>query len=291
MRWQGGRESDNVEDRRGMPSGPVMVGGGLGTLAIIVIALLLGVDPQQLLGPGGLEPGPGVQQGPDEAQAPGPEGADDELKQFVRVVLADTEDVWHEQFRQMRREYKDPKLVLFSRQVQSACGLADAAVGPFYCPPDEKVYLDLGFFQQLATQFQSPGEFAQAYVIAHEVGHHVQNLLGISDKVSSMRGRVSEKEYNKLSVRLELQADFLAGVWAHHAQRTRNILERGDVEAALHAATAIGDDRLQKQSRGVVVPDSFTHGTSAQRVKWFRKGLETGDMSQGDTFALDDHEL
>jgi predicted metalloprotease len=287
MRWEEGRESDNVEDRRGMPSGPVMIGGGVGTLVIIVLALIFGVDPQQLLNPAPGGPQPGMQQ-PGPAGLPGPAGAEDELKHFVRVVLADTEDVWREELRKIHKTYRPPHLVLFTDRVQSACGYANAAVGPFYCPPDERVYLDLGFFHQLQARFHAPGDFAQAYVIAHEVGHHVQNLLGISQRVSSQRGRVSPQEYNRLSVRLELQADFLAGVWAHHAQEARHILEQGDIEAALRAATAIGDDRLQRETRGYVVPDSFTHGTSAQRVRWFRRGLESGNIADGDTFNTDD---
>jgi len=230
----------------------------------------------------------GVQPAPEAQQQPGPAGAEDELKQFVRVVLADTEDVWREQFRQMGRQYQEPHLVLFSNQAESACGFASAAVGPFYCPGDAKVYLDLSFFDQLRRQFRAPGEFAQAYVIAHEVGHHVQNLLGISERVGRMRGQVSAPQYNKLSVRLELQADFLAGLWAHHAQRSRQILEAGDVESALRAASAIGDDKLQRESQGRVVPDSFTHGTSEQRVRWFRRGLESGRFSDGDTFNADE---
>lgn len=281
MRWRGGRESDNVEDRRGMPGGMV-VGGGLGTLVIILIAIFLGIDPRPLLNQQGMQPAPEAQ------QLPGPAGAEDELKQFVRVVLADTEDVWREQFRQMGKTYQEPRLVLFSNQVESACGFASAAVGPFYCPGDAKVYLDLSFFDQLQRQFRAPGEFAQAYVIAHEIGHHVQNLLGISERVSAMRVRVGRAQYNQLSVRLELQADFLAGLWAHHAQRSRQILEAGDVESALRAASAIGDDRLQRESQGRVVPDSFTHGTSEQRVRWFRRGLESGRFSDGDTFNTDE---
>jgi len=292
MRWEGGRESDNVEDRRGTRAGgPMVVTGGFGLLLVIVLALVFGIDPQMLLNPqGGVPGGPGGVGGQAApVQVPEPEGAqDDELKRFVSVVLADTEDVWNKLFRQMGEQYREPRLVLFSGQVESACGFTSAAVGPFYCPPDQKVYLDLTFFDQMARQLHAPGEFAQAYVIAHEVGHHVQNQLGISDKVSRMRGRVSQTEYNQMSVRLELQADFFAGVWAHHANKLRRILEPGDVEAALRAASAIGDDKLQKQSQGYVVPDSFTHGTSAQRVRWFRRGLETGDMSQGDTFNTDE---
>ena len=195
-------------------------------------------------------------------------------------MLADTEDVWHAQFKKIGQGYREPRLVLFSGRVQSACGLADAAIGPFYCPPDSHVYIDLEFFEELRSRFGAPGDFAQAYVVAHEVGHHVQNLLGTSGKVHAERGRLSKADANRLSVRLELQADFLAGVWAHHAQKTKKILEPGDLEEALRAANAIGDDRLQKQSRGTVVPDSFTHGTSAQRAKWFRVGLETGDFAR-----------
>jgi uncharacterized protein len=208
----------------------------------------------------------------------------------VAVVLADTEDVWHEQFRKMDKTYKEPRLVLFSGQVESACGFANAAVGPFYCPGDQMVYLDLTFFDELKNRFRAPGEFAQAYVIAHEVGHHVQKLLGTSDKVHAQRG-LPKAEYNRLSVRLELQADFLAGFWAYHAQKSKQFLQPGDLEEALRAANAIGDDRLQKQARGHVVPDSFTHGTSAQRIRWFRRGFETGDFSKGDTFSISYEEL
>jgi hypothetical protein len=257
----------------------VAVGGGLGTVILVVVALLLGVNPQELL-----QQMPASQSATETASRPrSPE--EDQLGQFVSVVLADTEDVWRAQFQSRGRQYREPKLVLFTEQVQSACGFASAAVGPFYCPGDEKVYIDLEFYRELQDRFGAPGDFAQAYVIAHEVGHHVQNLLGISEKVHAMQQRVSEEEANDLSVRLELQADFFAGVWAYHAQKMRNILEPGDIEEALGAANAIGDDRLQKQARGYVVPDSFTHGTSAQRVRWFRRGFETGDMSQGDTFS------
>jgi len=288
MRLEGERESGNVEDRRGMPGGPMVMTGGLGTLVIIVIALYLGIDPRPLLDPQQGNPIPGQAPAAGQGRGPAPEGADDELKKFVSIVLAETEDVWRDQFRRMGKTYRDPRLILFSGQVESACGFASAAVGPFYCPGDGRVYLDLSFFDQLRSEFHAPGEFAQAYVIAHEVGHHVQNLLGISEQVSARRGRVSEREYNQLSVRLELQADFLAGMWAHHAQATRHILEPGDIEQGLRAATAIGDDRLQKQARGYVVPDSFTHGTSAQRVRWFRRGFESGKFTDGDTFATDD---
>jgi uncharacterized protein len=276
MRWEGDRQSDNVEDRRGMPRGGVMI-GGFGTLVVVLLSLWLGVDPQALL-----------QQVGNNPVAPAPAGADldaqKEVRDFVAVVLADTEDVWRELFREMGRKYEDPKLVLFSGQTDSACGFASAAMGPFYCPLDQKVYLDLEFLDELRTRFGAPGNFAQAYVVAHEIGHHVQNQLGIMQKVQAARARLNEREANELSVRLELQADFLAGVWAHHAQRMRNILEAGDIDAALRAATAIGDDRLQKQAKGYVVPDSFTHGTSDQRARWFRRGFETGDISAGDTF-------
>jgi predicted metalloprotease len=278
MRWQGGRRSENVEDRRSM-KGPAIVGGGLGMLVLALVVMFLGGDPEPLLKnmQQNAQQRPGQQEGPKDPE-------EERLKDFVRVVLADTEDVWKELFRAQQRVYREPTLVLFSGQVQSACGQASAAVGPFYCPADQKVYLDLQFFRELEQKFQAPGDFAQAYVVAHEIGHHVQNQLGISERVHAAQQQVSKAEANELSVRLELQADFFAGVWAHHAQRTRQILETGDVAEALKAATAIGDDKLQKQAQGYVVPDSFTHGTSEQRVRWFRRGLETGDMSQGDTF-------
>jgi uncharacterized protein len=253
------------------------------------VIVLMGGDPSALItGGGGGGPGGGGGAGPKMQLDPGAQQRspqEDELAKFVAVVLADTEDVWREQFRRMGREYREPKLVLFTGRVNSACGFASAASGPFYCPEDEKIYIDLGFYDDLKRRFGAPGDFAQAYVIAHEVGHHVQKLLGQTDRVHAAHGRVSESEYNDLSVRLELQADFLAGVWAHHAQRTKQVLESGDVEEALRCAAAIGDDRIQKQSQGYVVPDSFTHGTSEQRARWFRKGLESGDMTQGDTFS------
>jgi uncharacterized protein len=216
-----------------------------------------------------------------------PSAAENELSQFVSVVLADTEDVWHE----LMSDYREPTLVLFSGSVKSACGMASAATGPFYCSRDEKLYIDLSFYQDLKDRLEAPGDFAQAYVIAHEVGHHVQHLLGITDKVHSMNGQISEEDYNKLSVRLELQADFLAGVWAHHANQTKDILEEGDIEEALNAANAIGDDRLQMQGQGYVTPDSFTHGTSAQRVRWFKKGFKSGDVNSGNTFDVAESEL
>ena len=280
MRWTDRRRSTNVEDRRAFSPGGLAVGGGLGTLAIIVISLLLGGDPRVILDqlPGNTQVG--IQEGGGAVDP-----AQEELKEFVSVILADTEDVWRTLFASRGDQYREPTLVLFAGGVESACGLASSAVGPFYCPPDERVYIDLDFYDDLARRFSAPGDFAQAYVLAHEVGHHVQNLLGISERVHAMQGRVSEEEYNDLSVRLELQADFLAGVWAHHAQRAHQMLETGDVEEALLAASAIGDDRLQRESQGYVVPDSFTHGTSAQRVRWFQRGFETGDLEQGDTFS------
>lgn len=280
MRWREGRQSQNVEDRRGMGRGGMAIGGGLGGIVVLVIALLLGADPRQLL-----------EQVSTEGQAPATQSSrptspeEEELRQLVSAVLADTEDVWNDNFRQLGRQYREPTLVLFTDQVQSACGVAGATVGPFYCPGDEKLYIDLSFYRELKTRFRAPGDFAQAYVIAHEVGHHIQHLLGTMDQVNSARQRTSEAEANQLSVRLELQADFLAGVWAHHAQK-RGVLEQGDVEEALEAASAIGDDRLQRETQGYVVPDSFTHGSSDQRIRWFRKGLETGDIRHGDTFNV-----
>ena len=265
MRWQGGRESENVEDRRGSPATGVLVGGGIGTLVILLIGLFLGADPAALLQQ--LQPQQG-QQGPqaDGEQRPlTPE--EEEAGKFVKTVLAFTEDVWTEQFRQMGKEYRKPTLVMFTGAVDSGCGNAQAAMGPFYCPADQKVYIDLSFFDELARMSGTSGEFAQAYVIAHEIGHHVQNLLGTSDKVSGARGRVSEVEQNQLSVMLELQADLYAGLWANHTNQMANILERGDIEKALAAAKAIGDDTLQRKAQGRVRPDSFTHGSSEQRVK------------------------
>jgi predicted metalloprotease len=282
MRWKDQRRSENVEDKRGVPPATVAVGGGIGTLVIVLIAILFGADPQKLLNQLPNNP-PAAQQAP---AVPNP--AEEERKEFVSVVLADTEDVWQELFKKMGRTYEDPKLVLFSGQVNSACGFTSSAVGPFYCPGDKKVYIDLQFYDELKRRFKAPGEFAQAYVVAHEVGHHVQNLLGISRKVDAMRRGVSEEEANQLSVRLELQADYFAGVWANRAHKMRNILEAGDIESGLRAASAIGDDRIQMQTRGYVVPDAFTHGTSAQRVRWFKKGLEAGDISHGDTFSADE---
>jgi len=259
-------------------------------LLLILIGLYFGVDVRPLLQNPQLQPGGGA--GGGQVQQANPEQdftpEQKQLAEFAAVVLADTEDVWTEVFAAKGQDYQEPKLVLFAKSVQSACGFASAASGPFYCPADQQVYLDLSFFEQLDRKLDAPGDFAQAYVLAHEVGHHVQNLMGITDRVHGMRKALSDEEYNDLSVRLELQADFLAGVWANHAQRTKNILEPGDIEEALNAASAIGDDRLQLEAQGYVVPESFTHGTSEQRLRWFRKGFETGDIEQGNTFeALD----
>lgn len=279
MKWRGRRESENIEDRRGMSGGRIAVGGGLGGLAILLLALLFGADPRQLLEQ---LPQNGTEPGSSASRPVNPE--EEESKQFTAVVLAETEDVWTQIFRGMGSQYRKPTLVLFTDQVRSACGNASAAVGPFYCPGDEKLYLDLSFFRELHSRFRAPGDFAQAYVIAHEVGHHVQQLLGTSDRVGSLQQQTSREQANDLSVRLELQADFLAGIWAYHAAR-QGLLEAGDIEEALSAASAVGDDRLQRESQGYVVPDSFTHGTSEQRIRWFRRGFETGDIRQGDTFG------
>lgn len=280
MKWEGGRRSTNVEDRRGMAGRPAFVGGGLGTIVLILVALYFGVDPTFLL-----------QNAPvsTEQQPAGPplgaDGQPDPAADFISVVLADTEDTWTAIFAGGGQQYQAPTLVLFRGNVQSACGFAQAAMGPFYCPGDMKAYIDLGFYDDLRDRFQAPGDFAQAYVLAHEIGHHVQNLLGLSDKVQQARQRASEAEGNALSVRLELQADCFAGIWANHADRTRQILEQGDVEEALTAASAIGDDRLQQQSQGYVTPDSFTHGSAEQRVRWFKRGFASGQLEACDTFA------
>ena len=277
MLWQGRRESENVEDARGSGGGGrIVLGGGIGTVILVVAYLLLGGDPQALFQS---QQAQLPQSAQFDSQAPR-----DEASKFVAVVLGDTEDAWHELFRQMGRQYQEPKLVLFTDQTRSGCGFASGASGPFYCPQDRRVYIDLGFFRELQQRLGAGGDFAEAYVIAHEVGHHVQNLLGITDRVQAARGRVSQSEYNQLSVRLELQADFLAGVWARYTDRVKRVVEAGDIEEAMRAASAVGDDRLQYRSRGYVVPDSFTHGTSEQRARWFRRGYETGDLRQGDTF-------
>ena len=282
MRWQGRRQSGNVDDRRGSTGKRLAVGGGLGTIVLVVITLLMGGDLGDVLR---LVTGENGSVNTSTAPARTPTAEEDAQAQFVKVVLADTEDVWNKLFQEQGAQYQEPTLVLFTDAVQSACGSASAATGPFYCPGDQQVYIDLSFQQTLSQRLGAGGDFAMAYVVAHEVGHHVQNLMGITDQVHSKRRSLSQEDYNELSVRLELQADFLAGVWTHHAQEMNNILEQGDIEEAMRAANAIGDDRLQKQSQGYVVPDAFTHGTSAQRMRWFKKGLETGDINQGDTFS------
>jgi hypothetical protein len=283
MRWEFGRKSSNVEDRRGGGVSGPLVGGGIGTIVLAVIVALLGGDPGAVLQQGQEQ----VPSDRTSSQSPRTQStaANDRMADFVSVVLADTEDTWGTLFRQNGENYVEPKLVLFSNSVQSACGSANSAVGPFYCPADQKVYIDLSFYQDLKYKLNAPGDFAQAYVIAHEVGHHVQNLMGISSKVRTLQRQASRAEANQLSVRLELQADCFAGIWAHHANRSRQILEAGDIEEALNAASSIGDDRLQSQSTGRVVPDSFTHGSSAQRVRWFKQGIQTGDPAQCNTFA------
>ena len=276
MKWFGGRQSSNVDDRRGMSTGGMVAGGGVIGAIIYIISLFMGGgDGSQL-----------PQQLPQQEQQMSTEEkkADDDRAAFVKVVLGYTEDVWPDILRKQGITYTDPTLVLFRNRVQSACGFASAASGPFYCPSDQKLYIDLAFYEELQDRFKAPGDFAMAYVIAHEVGHHVQDLLGTTAKMDQLRGQVSEEKYNRYSVMLELQADFLAGVWANHAQQMKDILDKGDIEEALNAANAIGDDRLQKQGQGYVVPESFTHGTSQQRMYWFKKGFETGDIKQGDTF-------
>ncbi|MCP5407560.1 MAG: neutral zinc metallopeptidase [Chromatiaceae bacterium] len=280
MRWQGRRSSQNVEDRRGSGIARKAGGGGIGVIVLALIAMYFGVDPSIILNQGGgMLGGSGT-----ESVQYQPTEEEQQLAGFVSVVLADTEDAWNRVFERMGRRYQEPKLVLFSGSVESACGLGQAAMGPFYCPADQKAYIDLSFYRDLKLRHQAPGDFAQAYVIAHEIGHHVQNLLGISSKVQQARQQLGRTESNALSVKLELQADCLSGVWAHDADRTRQLLESGDVEEALNAASAIGDDRLQKQTRGYVTPESFTHGTSAQRVFWFKKGLQEGDINACNTF-------
>jgi len=274
----GGRQSDNIEDRRGV-SGGLVAGGGIGTIILLLVALYFGVDPSIILQGDSTMMPPNTQETPSASS-----NEPDPMRDFVATVLADTEDTWGGLFREMDRTYRPPRLVLFSNAVQSACGMAGAATGPFYCPQDMKVYLDLDFFRALRDRFRVPGDFAQAYVIAHEIGHHVQNLLGISDRVMLERQRGGAAG-NAASVRLELQADCLAGVWAYHADRAHHIVEEGDVEEALAAAAAIGDDRLQRQASGRVAPETFTHGTSQQRVRWFTRGMESGDLRRCDTFG------
>jgi len=282
MRWRMGRRSSNIEDRRGRGAPRRAVGGGIGIIIILIIGMFLGVDPGQLLN---------QVSNVDTASLPDTSnnqaGLNDELAEFVSVVLADTEDTWSVLFRNSNGSYSEPTLVMFTGAVDSACGYAQAAMGPFYCPRDQKLYIDLSFYSDLKNKLGAPGDFAQAYVIAHEVGHHVQNLIGISDEVYKMRSGMSESEGNKLSVMQELQADCFAGIWAYHANKARQIIEEGDIEEALNAATSIGDDRLQKQSRGYVTPDSFTHGSSAQRVRWFKRGITSGDIYKCNTFESD----
>ena len=275
MKWQGRKGSDNIEDRRGMSKGRMAVGGGIGTIVIALVIVLLGGDPSEVMN--NLDSGSGTEQVITTAE-------EDQMFQFVKVVLKETENVWGAIFSGSDKTYKEPTLVFFRGEVESACGFASSASGPFYCPADEKVYIDLSFCDQLKTRFGAYGDFAVAYVIAHEVGHHVQNLLGILQKVNSQRSELSQTKANQLTVRLELQADFLSGMWAHHAQSMLNTIEQGDLEEALNAAASVGDDNLQMKYEGRIVPDAFTHGTSAQRKEWFRRGWETGDMEQGDTF-------
>ena len=274
MQWRGRRESGNIEDRRGITGGHVAF-GGIGGLIIAAVVYFLGGNPSDVL------------QQPDQSSQNGyTNNANDTLEHYIGVVLADTEDVWDSLFSSMHRQYNKPTLVIFSGETDAGCGYASAATGPFYCPADQKVYIDLSFANELSERFgASNGDFAMAYVLAHEVGHHVQNLLGITEKMDRMRSQLSESEYNKLSVKLELQADFLAGVWAHYDQKMKHVLDAGDVNEALSAANAVGDDRLQKEMQGRVVPDAFTHGTSEQRMYWFKKGYSTGDLNQGDTFG------
>lgn len=284
MKWMGRRESSNVEDRRGFSGKGLATGGGIvGVIIYLVYSFFSGngIDPSAIQQKYN-EPSSQVTLTPEE------QAADDERAKFVKVVLADTEDIWNTLFAQSGSRYTEPVLVLFRGAVASACGNASSASGPFYCPSDSKLYIDLSFYQELQERFNAPGDFAMAYVVAHEVGHHIQKLLGTTDKVDRVRREGSETEANRYSVMLELQADFLAGVWAHHDQKMKNILDEGDIEEALNAANAIGDDRLQQEANGRVVPDAFTHGTSAQRMYWFKKGYETGDIGQGDTFNAKD---
>jgi len=282
MLWKGRQGSTNVDDRRGVSGGGIAAGGGVLGLIIYLVYSFLGGGDSSMPAP----PLPGT--GTTTELTAEEKAADDERAEFVTVVLKETEDVWNKIYQEQGSQYAEPRLVLFRDAVQSACGSASAAMGPFYCPGDNQVYIDLSFYQDLQTRFNAPGDFAMAYVIAHEVGHHIQNLNGTAQKIGRLRQQVSETEYNRYSVMMELQADFLAGVWAHHTQKMKNILEPGDIDEALNAANAIGDDRLQKESQGRVVPDAFTHGTSAQRMFWFKKGYETGDIRQGDTFNAPD---
>ena len=284
MDFRNGRESRNVEDRRGQGGRRLGGGGkiGIGTIVLALIAMYFGIDPSVVLNTSEMVAPPAI----ESTQSGQPRSpAEDEMSRFVSMVLADTEDTWGPIFKAGGAQYREPGMVLYTGATRSGCGVGQAEMGPFYCPADGKVYLDLAFFDELGQRYGAQGDFAQAYVIAHEVGHHVQNLLGISDKVQQARQRVSEREANLLSVRLELQADCLSGVWANHAHRSRQVLEAGDVEEGLAAASAVGDDRMQKQARGFAVPDSFTHGSAAQRVRWFRQGLESGELRACDTFS------
>lgn len=283
MQWQGRRQSSNVEDvRRGGTGRKMVMGGGLGTIVVALLVLLFGGDLKDVLRVVSARQGQ-IHSVPRSQGALTP--ADKAAGEFASVVLADTEDVWKSLLQAQGRTYREPKLVLYADFTNSGCGSTGSATGPFYCPADEKIYLDLRFLAELQQRLRAPGDFAAAYVIAHEVGHHVQKVLGLTQRLEQARARLSATQYNQLSVRLELQADFLAGVWAHHAQRMKNLLEPGDVDEALHAASAVGDDRIQKQQQGYIIPDSFTHGTSEQRQRWFLKGFQTGDLTQGDTFA------
>jgi predicted metalloprotease len=279
MKWRGREQSSNVEDRRGTGTGTKVVGGTIGTLAIVLIIWLLGGNPSQLINNLQFQ---GSESGAADSSVI---QAEQELAEFASVVLKDTEDIWNTLFSESGRTYREPTLVLFSGAVESACGYSSAATGPFYCPGDEKVYIDLSFLEQLQQRLGATGDFAMAYIIAHEVGHHIQKQLGITDQLENLRGKLDEVEYNRNLVKLELQADFLAGVWAHYAQKTKDILEEGDIEEAVNAAGAVGDDRIQMQSQGYIVPDAFTHGTAEQRKTWFLKGFQTGDLNQGDTFS------
>ena len=279
MRWKGREQSGNIEDRRGISGGKMIAGGTLGTLAVVLIVWLMGGDPSQIIN--SLQPTGNESAVVDSSVIQ----AEEDLAEFAKVTLRDTEDIWNALFSESGNTYREPILVLYSRSVESACGYSSSATGPFYCPGDERVYIDLSFLDDMQQKFGATGDFAMAYIIAHEVGHHVQKQLGTMDKVQGLRGRVSENEYNRNMVRLELQADFLAGVWAHYAEKTKDILEQGDLEEALHASAAVGDDRIQMQSQGYIVPDAFTHGTSEQRSYWFLQGYKTGDISQGDTFS------
>lgn len=281
MKWTGRRESANVEDRRGLSGGRIATGGGIAGVVIYLLYTLLSgnnIDPSQIQQQLSEQTSQSSQLTPEEQKA------DDERASFVKVVLAETEDVWNKIFLEKGQQYSEPTLVLFRGVVESACGNASSASGPFYCPGDNKLYIDLSFYEELQNKLNATGDFPMAYVVAHEVGHHIQTLLGVSEKMGRLRQQLSETEYNKYSVMMELQADFYAGVWAHYEEKMKNILDEGDIDEALNAANAIGDDRLQKQATGQVMPDAFTHGTSAQRVYWFKKGYQTGDIKQGDTF-------